>query len=195
MNVSNFAPSFSTIALYSVALDSDKTFLLISPNFYFPISSFKPWTATFFIINFYYQKSILLNQKFTNSKSNLSKTWGGRQLNLRTADCLSVLVSFKKKEVLLYILVKDMNSSHKDQFFKEILILFFFRLTYARVSDVFKFNCLLPQVEKFVVWPSMACMILKLYKFSALPYQNYDTVLSKRRTDICLDFYMLPTFI
>ena len=67
------------------------------------------------------------------------------------ADCLSVLVSFKKKEALLYILVKDMNSSHKDQFFKEILILFFFRLTYARVSDVLKFNCLLPQMGKFVV--------------------------------------------
>jgi len=45
-------------------------------------------------------------------------------------------VSLKKKEAFLYILVKKMNSSHKDQFFKEILILFFFRLTYARVSDV-----------------------------------------------------------
>ena len=53
MNAFNFGPSFSTIALYSVAFDSDKTFLLISfrnhalvssnlSNFYFPISSFKP---------------------------------------------------------------------------------------------------------------------------------------------------------
>ena len=53
MTAFDFEPGFSIIALYSVAFDSDKTFLLISfrnhdlvslnlSNFYFPISSFKP---------------------------------------------------------------------------------------------------------------------------------------------------------
>jgi hypothetical protein len=40
-----------------------------------------------------------------------------RALKFKTADCLSVLVSLKKKETLLYLLVKDMNLSHNDHFF------------------------------------------------------------------------------
>ena len=53
INAFNFGPSLSTIALYPVAFDSDKTFLriirkLVSslPNFYFPISNFIPSTVT-----------------------------------------------------------------------------------------------------------------------------------------------------
>ncbi len=38
-------------------------------------------------------------------------------VKFKTADCLSVLVSIKKKEALLYILVKSINSSHKVLFF------------------------------------------------------------------------------
>ncbi len=42
MNAFNFGPSFSIIALYSVAFDSDKTFLLISFRNHDFVSSNEP---------------------------------------------------------------------------------------------------------------------------------------------------------
>ena len=43
MNVFNFGPSFSTIALYSVAFDSDKTFLLMNFRNHDLVSSSEPF--------------------------------------------------------------------------------------------------------------------------------------------------------
>jgi len=47
MNVFNLGPSFSTIALYSVAFDSDKTFLLMNFRNHDLVSSSEPFYFTY----------------------------------------------------------------------------------------------------------------------------------------------------